>query len=38
MSKQDYNFQVLLILLVVMLGIAGIMGLAALIMFLTAFL
>jgi hypothetical protein len=37
MSKTDYNFQVLLLIIAVILGIAGICSVAALIMFLTAF-
>lgn len=36
-SKQDYNFQLLLVLLAVMLGITGLASLGAMIMFLTAF-
>jgi len=37
MSKNDYNFSVLLVLLVVILGITGIAALGALMMFMTAF-
>jgi len=37
MSKHDYNFMTLLLVLAVLLGITGVMGLGALIMFLTAF-
>jgi hypothetical protein len=37
MSKTDYNYGMLLVLLVVMLGIVGIAALGALIMFIAAF-
>jgi hypothetical protein len=37
LSKNDYNFSVLLVLLVVILGITGIAALGALMMFMTAF-
>lgn len=37
MSKQDYNFQLLLVLVCVTLGIAGLGSIGALILFLTAF-
>lgn len=34
-SKQDYNFQTLLLVIAIMLGIVGVGALAALVMFLT---
>jgi hypothetical protein len=37
MSKQDYNYSMLLVILVVMLGIIGVASLGALIMFMFAF-
>jgi hypothetical protein len=37
MSKNDYNFQVLLLLVAVILGISGIAALGAMMMFFTAF-
>jgi hypothetical protein len=37
MSKTDYNFGMLLVLLCVVLGITGIAALGALMMFMTAF-
>jgi hypothetical protein len=37
MSKMDYNYGLLLVLLAVILGITGLAALGALIMFLTAF-
>jgi hypothetical protein len=37
LSKNDYNFSVLLVLLVVILGITGLAALGALMMFMTAF-
>lgn len=37
MSKNDYNFSVLLVLLVVILGITGLSALGALMMFMAAF-
>ena len=37
MSKQDYNFQMLLLIIAVILGITGLAAIGALIMFLTAF-
>nr|QDH88897.1 MAG: hypothetical protein H4Bulk472253_000002 [Leviviridae sp.] len=37
MSKHDYNFQMLLVVLLIMLGITGIAALGALMMFMTAF-
>jgi len=37
MSKHDYNFQMLLLVVAVILGIAGIAALGALMMFFTAF-
>jgi hypothetical protein len=38
MSKQDYNYQMLLVMLVIMLGIMGVASLGALLMFFFAFL
>jgi hypothetical protein len=38
MSKNDYNFQMLLLIIAVILGITGIAALGALMMFFTAFL
>jgi hypothetical protein len=37
MTKSDYNFNLLLVLLAVMLGITGIAALGAMMMFLSAF-
>lgn len=37
MSKHDYNYGMLLVLLVVILGITGIAALGAMIMFIAAF-
>lgn len=36
-SKHDYNYQLLLVIVCIIFGVAGLMGLGALIMFLTAF-
>jgi len=38
MSKLDYNFQMLLVILLIMLGVMGIASLGALMMFFFAFL
>lgn len=37
MSKIDYNFQLLLVVLLIMLGVMGLASIGALMMFLTAF-
>lgn len=37
MTKSDYNFQVLMVIILILLGVSGIMAMGALMMFLTAF-
>ena len=37
MTKHDYNYQLLLVIVCIIFGLAGIASLGALIMFLTAF-
>lgn len=37
MTKSDYNYQLLLVIVCIIFGVTGLAGLGALIMFLTAF-